>query len=219
MRVVDKDNADSAQNQGTVVFHAGGNVARRWRDFQDFSEADQEYFDQLLPLEGLDFTTAGELTIEPEVPRRPSQVEVRQQTGVTVQEIPLLDDDVAMAAIRSLRVRGYSLEEIGRVYDHVPVPTTKLRRRQAARKALDDQVRLLAGTIINGQALSHEGHDLDHRHLGRSNFQVVKSRIDALIRERVVDKDRQDFLQEELDAAVAELPSIKAQVEGEFFDG
>lgn len=219
MRVIDKDNADSVQNQGTVVFHAGGNVARRWRDFQDFSEADQEYFDQLLPLEGLDFTTAGELTIEPEVPRLPSQVEVRQQTGVTVQEIPLLDDDVAMAAIKSLRERGYSLEEIGRVYDYVPVPTTKLRQRQAARRALDDQVRLLAGTIINEQALSHEGHDLDHRRLGRSNFQVVKSRIDALIRERVVNKDRQDFLQEELDAAVAELPAIKTQVEGEFFDG
>ena len=27
-------------NQGTVVFHAGSNIAARWEDFQSYSEAD-----------------------------------------------------------------------------------------------------------------------------------------------------------------------------------
>jgi hypothetical protein len=51
-----------------VVFHAGANVARRWEDFQRYSQADQEFFDQLLPIEGLDFGPGDEIEIEP-VPR------------------------------------------------------------------------------------------------------------------------------------------------------
>ena len=220
MRVVDKENQSSPQNQGTVVFHAGANVAQRWRDFRDFSEADQEYFDQLLPLEDLDFTSGEEVAIEPQTGRSVSQVDVRDQTDVTVQEIPLLEnDEEAMAAIRSLRDRGYSLEDIGRVYEHHPVPTTKLRQRQASRKALDDQVRLLVGTLLNKHQASHEGHQLDKQRLGRSNFQVVKARVDVLIRERVANKKRADFLQADLDHATAELPSIGQQVTQEFFSG
>src|ERR1700730_15246745 len=41
----------SPRHRGVVVFHAGANVASRWEDFQRYSQADQEFFDQLLPVE------------------------------------------------------------------------------------------------------------------------------------------------------------------------
>jgi superfamily II DNA or RNA helicase len=57
MRVIVQNSPGHLLNQGTVVFHSGANIARRWEDFQQYSEADREYFDQLLPLEGLDFSS------------------------------------------------------------------------------------------------------------------------------------------------------------------
>ena len=70
MRAIVPDDPTSIQNQGTVVFHAGGNIAGRWEDFREFSAADREYFQQLLPIEGLDFSAAEELAVAPPVRRR-----------------------------------------------------------------------------------------------------------------------------------------------------
>ena len=216
MRIIDKDDVGSPRNQGTVVFHAGANIARRWDDFREFSEADQEFFDQLLPVVDLDFSTRDEIAVEPVAPD-PDRVDIREQSGVTVQEIPLLENEEAMQAIRQIRAQGYTIEDIRAAYEHEPVPTTRVRRRQAARTGLDEQVRLLAGTIINKRGVSHEGHELDRQFRGRANFVVVKSRIDALLRERVANKPRSEYNVDELERAQSELPDIRQAVEEELF--
>lgn len=54
MRVIQQNTPRHVLNQSVVVFHAGGNIARQWADFQNYSEADRDFFDQLLPLEGID---------------------------------------------------------------------------------------------------------------------------------------------------------------------
>ena len=59
MRVIEQNAPGHILNHGSVVFHAGANVASRWADFQVYSEADREYFDQLLPIEDLDFSSSG----------------------------------------------------------------------------------------------------------------------------------------------------------------
>ncbi|MQT71736.1 DEAD/DEAH box helicase, partial [Pseudomonas sp. FSL R10-0071] len=51
MRVIVQNSPEDVLNQGVVVFHAGANIACQWADFQQYSSADQDYFDQLLPLE------------------------------------------------------------------------------------------------------------------------------------------------------------------------
>jgi hypothetical protein len=91
-----------------VVFHAGANVASRWEDFQRYSQADQEFFDQLLPVEGLDFGAGDEIEIEPQPRDILDGMEVRWQTGVQVQEIPLLHDQDAIEALRVLQGRLHS---------------------------------------------------------------------------------------------------------------
>jgi superfamily II DNA or RNA helicase len=45
MRVIQQNAPGHVLNQGVVVFHAGGNIARQWTDFQTYSEADREYFE------------------------------------------------------------------------------------------------------------------------------------------------------------------------------
>ena len=132
MRVIEQNAPGSPLNQGTVIFHAGANVAARWSDFQNYSQADQEFFDQLLPMEGLDFSSSEELTVEPR-PRSQNALEVRQQTDVTLQEIPLIEeDDEAMQALSTLRERGYTSDQVLDAFERLePVPTTRVRQRQA----------------------------------------------------------------------------------------
>jgi superfamily II DNA or RNA helicase len=81
MRVIDQNSPTSPNNQGVVIFHAGANIARRWEDFQLFSQADQEFFDQLLlPMEELDFTNAEELEYIPGTTNRDaSKIDIVEQ--------------------------------------------------------------------------------------------------------------------------------------------
>jgi superfamily II DNA or RNA helicase len=107
MRVIQQDAPSHILNQGVVVFHAGANIARQWADFQAYSEADQDFFDQLLPLEGIDPNDlAPEQEVEP-IPRDfGEEVQVRAQSDVLLEEIPLLQDNDALAAVRLLQERG-----------------------------------------------------------------------------------------------------------------
>jgi superfamily II DNA or RNA helicase len=67
MRVIEEGNPNSILNHGTVIFHAGSNIQNRWTDFQEYSQADQEYFQNLLPLEGLDFSNSNEIEVQPPI--------------------------------------------------------------------------------------------------------------------------------------------------------
>lgn len=79
------------------MFHAGTNIARRWVDFQVFSEADRNYFDQLLPVVYVHPNhTPAQREVEP-LPHTPAGLEVRGQPEGHQEEIPLLQDAAAIA--------------------------------------------------------------------------------------------------------------------------
>jgi hypothetical protein len=220
MRVIKQNAPDDVLNRGVVVFHAGSNVASRWEDFQQYSEADREYFDQLLPLEGLDFDSAGEIEVEPRPDGVGDGVEIRSQSGVSLEEIPLISDDAeAMAALRLLRERGYSTDQVTQALRELdPVPVTKQRQRQAARQGLDQRVQNAAGQILAQRKLSHEGRQLDHQHIGRTNFVVVKSAIDKAIK-RARGKDRPNLDRHDLDWIDANFETLVETASGEVFGG
>ena len=103
MRVIEHDKPGHPLNNGVVVFHAGANIARRWEDFQQYSEADREYFDQLLPMEGLDFTSGDELQLDPITsPASPDRLDVRSQTDVRLEEIPAIQAELDVMKINQL---------------------------------------------------------------------------------------------------------------------
>lgn len=214
MRVVDQNDPSSPNNEGIVVFHAGANVARRWTDFRVFSEADQDYFDQLLPVEGIDFTESSEVSLEPRL-RTENFVEIMAQESVTIEERPLLEGDAeALAALRLLESRGYEVKL-------QPIPVTRQRKRQASRSELDSTVKIKAGEILAKRGINPRGFELDARRLGKENFVTVKSAIDRKCNELVgaAGGSRSDMTQDQLDQISESLDSVLRKVEEEIFRG
>lgn len=223
MRVIEQGASGHVLNHGTVVFHAGANVASRWEDFQRYSEADREFFDQLLPMEDLDFGSANELEVEPE-PHEfgdGERFDVRSQTGVRLEEIPLIAEDPdALAALKVLQEKGYTSDQVKEAYDELePVPVTRVRQRQAMRGSLDQRVRTEAGRILAERDINPEGRDLDRQHLGRSNFVVLKAAVDRQVNATVGRKarERHEFNRRELDQIEQDFSGIVQRAVREVF--
>ena len=222
MRVIEEGNPNSMLNQGTVIFHAGSNIQSRWTDFQEYSQADQEYFQNLLPLEGLDFSSSNEIEVRPTITNSTIRnVEIMAQSDVSIREIPLIEDDPeALNAIELLLNRGYSPEQINEFLLR-PVATTRQSVRRAERTKIDAQIRTTVGNLLVKYNLRFEGKDLDRAHLGRSNFVIIKSELDKAVNRSVSMKenDRQNFSQEQYDRIEANYSEIVTNVERGLFRG
>lgn len=221
MRVVRQNAPGDPNNKGTVVFHAGANVASRWEDFQQFTEADQDFFDQLLPTEELDFSDASEIAVTP-TPRTTNGIEIRSQDGVHIEIIPLLENPEAMSAIQQLQSLGYTPDDVLRAMQaHRPVPTTRVSERQAARHALDNRVQNEVGRILRERNLNPQGRELDRQRLGRTNFVVLKAAIDKEINRAVgrPSGERHEFNRQDLETISARFSELVANATDEVFNG
>jgi len=221
MRVIQQKAPGHVLNQGVVVFHAGANIARKWADFQSYSEADQDYFDQLLPLEGFDPTDqTGEHNVAP-VPHFGDEIEVRAQSDVLIEEIYLLEEDEA-AAIRLLQARGIISGNFDPTRQALqPVPTTRVAQRQAMRDSLDMRVRTEAARILHERGVNPASHELDRQRLGRDNLVVLKAAIDRQINTAVgkTSGQRHDFTRAELDQIDATFSELVAAATRVVFNG
>lgn len=221
MRVIVQNAPQHVVNQGVVVFHAGANIARQWSDFQQYSEADQAYFDQLLPLEGLDPNDPqGERDLIP-VPRPGEQMEVRAQSEVELEEIQLLEEDEA-AAIKLLQARGIIPGNFDPARQSLqPVPVTRVAQRQALRDGLDMRVRTEAARILKQRGVNPAAHDLDRQRRGRENLIVLKAAIDRQVNAAVgrTSRQRHEFTRPELDQIEANFSNIVALAVREVFNG
>jgi len=221
MRAIAQNEPENPLNRGVVVFHAGANIARRWSDFQNYSKADQEYFDQLLPLEEINFKETTEIEVQPAPPEKyVNPVQIRNQTAVAVQEIPLLDDEDAQRAIELLKRKGYTPDQVKEAMLEA-VPTTKQKVRQAAKVSLDAQIRNEVGRILHERNINPKGMSLDKQKPPRENFVYLKSVIDTKVNTLVgrKPKERGEFTQEQLDSAQGQLDAIVAGVVAEVFNG
>jgi len=184
MRVIKQNAPNDPINRGVVIFHAGANVAARWEDFQKYSEADQEYFNQLLPMEDFDLGANEECEVIPRSSKRlQNPVEIKEQGSVHLQEIPLIQNDPeAISAIKVLKEKGYTIDEIFNAFEELkPVPVTKARKRQAMRQSLDLRIKTEAARILQERRVNPGGLELDKRRLGRTNLIVLKSAIDRQV--------------------------------------
>ena len=222
MRVVKQNAPNDPVNRGVVVFHAGANCARRWADFQAYTEADREFFDQLLPVEDLDFSSGNEIEVEPVTREASESMSVRSQSEVHLEEIPLIDEDPeALELLRQLQQRGYSPDEVAGAMGRLdPIPVTRLRQRQAGRAALDMRIRTEVGRIFGERGMNHEGRNLDRQHRGRSNFVVMKAAIDrqANAVAGLSTRARSEFTQAQIDAVNADFKGIVTRAVSEVFD-
>lgn len=221
MRVIQQNAPGHILNQGVVVFHAGANIARQWTDFQHYSEADKDYLDQFLPLEGLDPAGIPDVREVVPVPHFGDEIEVRAQSEVRLEEIHLLEEDET-AAIRLLQDRGIISGNFDPTRQALqPVPTTRVAQRQAKRSSLDTRVLSEAARILRDRDLNAVGRELDRQHLGRDNLIVVKAAIDRQVNTAVdrTSGQRHEFSRAELDQIDAGFTEIVKAAIREVFNG
>jgi superfamily II DNA or RNA helicase len=216
MRVIDQNSPTSRNNQGVVIFHAGGNIARRWEDFRSFSKADQEFFDQLLlPLEELDFTNAEELEYTPGTTNGDaSKIDIVEQEDVYIEELDLYKDNQEVQdALRVLKNNG--LDVILK-----PIQVSPQKQRLASKKALDDNIKHLTGVLLKKRNISPGGKTLDKGHV-KTNFVFIKSLIDNKCNEFLGIKkgQRNEISLEQIQSVEKELDRIIEKIEVEAFNG
>lgn len=219
MRVIPgKDPFDSI-NEGVVVFHVGGNITGVWNDFQEFAEADQEFFANLID-EELVVGNDSNLNQEPSNSAPAPLPVVTSQDGILLENIALLsaNPDVAQAlkVLRDAGVQsGEQFDELARI-----VPS-KQAVRKSKRKLLDERVKTQVGRLLANHNIPHAGHELDKSRLGYDNFRVLKSAIDGELRQATPSaaKKRSDFTMADLDYLLENLPMFVQKVESELLHG
>ncbi|MGP8938533.1 DEAD/DEAH box helicase family protein [Enterobacter soli] len=215
MRVIEQNNPQSMLNQGVVVFHAGANIAKQWGDFQQFSEADKEFFDQLLPLEDFTPDAGGDTkVIEPILREETDKIEVKSQTEVTLEEISLYEDKEALEALKTLQRKGYSEDEVSKAFKSLePIYVTKQRERQAKRSSLDTLAMNEARKLLAKYNINPAAKGLDPT-FQKSNLIFIKSQIDKKINTLVSMPagSRSDFSRQQLKLIDSHIEKIIAEV-------
>ena len=225
MRVIKQDAPGDPLNYGSVVFHAGANTVKAWDDFKDFAEADQEWFKLLteqVPVGG-----ERERVVDPteDMEHREYEadpVRITEPGKVSLEELPLLSDSRLKEALAILKKAGVTPEQYGRAIDQLePIPVTKQARRQASRSLLDETIKTRAGKLVHEHGLNPGGRDLDTKHLGQSNWVVVKAAIDQQANTEVGrgPKERSELSQAEIDLITERLDGILSTVEDALFNG
>jgi hypothetical protein len=169
------------------------------------------------PQRVVDPTEDMERTERPADPMR-----ITEPGQVSLEELPLLSDSRLKEALTLLKQAGVTPEEYGRAIDQLqPIPVTKQARRQASRLLLDETIKTRAGRLVRDHGLNPEGRDLDSKHLGQSNWVVVKAAVDQKTNAAVGRRrnERPDLSQAEIDLIMERLDSIVTAVESELFSG
>lgn len=218
MRVIEQDSPRSMINQGVVIYHAGSNIAKRWADFKEFSSADKEYFDQLLPEK--EFTPSDSINTEILKPRvdNAEKIDIRAQSDISLDTSTLIDDPKAIEALRYLRQVGVSgnVEDLLQALELERVPVTKAKKRQAQRQALHEKVQNATGKILAILGKNPAGKNLD-KSFRQNNYEFVCSSINRNINQHVERKsdERHELTAHELNSIDSVFDEIVSKVEQE----
>lgn len=222
MRVIEQNEPGAPVNNGVVVFHAGANTTARWEDFREFTEADQEWFRLLTDQEIPDDEEEAVVDPQTEALGREPQVEITSQEAVSLEAVPLLSDKRAREALEMLRELGFTPETAAAAMAQLePIAVSKQSKRRAEKVQLDEVIRTKAAQLLARKKVNIGGGDLDTKHLGRSNWVVVKAEIDKRVNARFGrgPAERHLLTQDQLNQALGALDEIATEVETEFFNG
>jgi superfamily II DNA or RNA helicase len=216
MRVIPDVDPFDPVNDGVVVFHVGGNITGVWNDFQEFAEADQEFFAQLID----------ETVVEPTPTREPTGPReniaqlpvITAQDNVELENLTLIsvsaDPEVAraLAVLKEKGITGAQVDQLQRIQP------TKQQVRRAKRSLLDELVKNEVGKFLAKHSLNPVGRDLDRT---RENFKTVKSAIDLQVKKMVPSgaTARKDYTSDDCDYLIAQLPHIVETVEEKLRNG
>jgi DNA repair protein RadD len=171
MRVVVQDTPDHPDNQGWVVSHVGLNNEQRWEEFRELDLDDQALLREWLHPETAD-ADPGERT---GAARRFDQVTLVDSELVShFIDQPFLDpaDDRILDEMLAQTIgpglllgdvvdretlRRQLFDKAAATEEPAPIPVTPQRRRQAARKRLDERAKSVAARVLTDLNLTRQG--------------------------------------------------------------
>jgi hypothetical protein len=207
MRAIEQNAPGHPLNQGVVVFHVGANIASRWNDFRQFSQADQDFFAELLP-------EAEEVNFDGAVAERElggagglAPVQILEERGVRAADMEPIGDPQAAALLRQLAEMGITPDQAAQELRRLRI--TRQDLREARRASLNDRVHNESGGLLHRLRISPGGHTLDPRRRER-NFAWVASELHRRVNEHVGGRaaDRQNFTLDQLNIALDALPHL-----------
>ena len=213
MRVIVQNDPNNILNQGVIVYHAGGNIIQRWDDFKEFSAADQQYFESLLPTEYIRITNSEGSNDDSYMRTKQEEIDVIAQTNVKIKTSYLLDDE-SIKALKILKAKGVIPEDFNPDEEILQsIKPTKVQNRQARRALLDGSVKTKVGHILHILGLSSEGKDLDKSYIS-NNFVFLKSKLDQKINSLIgIEKNmRNEMTIEQIELAIKSIDEIAENI-------
>ena len=218
MRALKHNQPGHPLNQGVVVFHLGGNVARRWDDLRRFSGADQEYFAALLPeVEEVDFGPNSVIERDPAYGGGMAPVDILEERDVRAADMQPIGDPHAAALLRQLEDMGVSPDQAAQEIRRLK--TTRQDRREARRASLNDRIQNAVGGVLGRLKINNRGRTLDPSRR-RTNYAWAVAELHRRVNEHVCGQhaDRQNFTLDQLEEGHAALPEFVASLEEELSD-
>ncbi|WP_298146913.1 DEAD/DEAH box helicase family protein [uncultured Acinetobacter sp.] len=213
MRVIEQNNPNSILNHGVIVYHAGGNIIPRWNDFKEFSAADQQYFESLLPTEYIPVTNGEGNNDGSYINIEKEEINVIAQTNVKIKTSYLLDDE-SIKALELLKAKGVIPESYNPDEEILQnIKPTKVQQRQAKRTLLDALIKNKVGYILFTLGLNAEAKNLDKSYLV-SNFVFLKSKLDQKINALIgIEKNmRNEMTIEQIELAISSIEQIAEHI-------
>ena len=234
MRVVQQNKPDHPDNQGHVVSHVGLNNDERWSEFRELDLEDQELIHGWVAgNEDADADAApGESASEPQSRRFDGGMLVNNEILASFIDQAYLDpsDDRVLEEMLAKEVApGLTLGDITTM-EHlrtaliakgaerpadVPtsIPVSPQRRRQAARKRLNQRVGSVANRLLDELVLPRQGRQLAKVIKGpmQPNVQVVTRLLNKAVSDEV-SVDREQASADDLDRAYQKLDAIADEV-------
>jgi len=225
MRVVVQNDPTHPDNVGHIVTHLGMNIDERLKEFKQFENDDQAFWDKVI---------GGE---EPEVPTAVTQGTSRLTAGDRVvvhgeivealweEDFTSVEDQQVIESLRDhLKLLGLDpsgaedvlkrarVAPVRKGQPTEPYPIQPQRELEESRKRLNEQAKRLANLILNNVGLGMEGTELIYKYTslnlkGRTNYISALMMVNAEMNKRL-GKERAEASTDELRAVLDNLDDL-----------
>jgi hypothetical protein len=230
MRVIVQNNPSHPDNIGHIVTHLGMNLDQRLKEFKQFENDDQAFWEKVIGGEEPEVPAAvrnGSTRLMPE--ERPVVVSAEIVDSLWEEDFNTLEDAHIVAEIRSkleaLGLDPRQAEEIvrkgrprGMVHNKAAEPFAVLPQRawEEAKKRLYEKVNSTAKILLNNATLEMSGTELAYKYTtlslsGQNNFACAVIMVNREVK-KILGKERNKCSTEELQAAASQLDDILKQL-------
>ncbi len=225
MRVIVQNDPTHPDNVGHIVTHLGMNLDQRLKEFKQFENDDQAFWDKVISgaepevppavRDGSARLTAGEqVVVHGEIVEA-----LWEEDFTTVEDQQIIDDLRERLKLYGLdpsqaeeMVKKAQVSPLRKRTSSEPFPVLPQREWEEARKRLNEQAKRLAKILLNHVELSMTGTELTYKYkslklTGKSNYVSALMMVNAEIQKRL-GKDRAEATIDEFRQVLANLDDL-----------